>query len=223
MQECIYQNHVFRARLYSDETSNKFISWFSNTFGQEYFIREGKQTTNLASINLTKLSAFPIPLPSKEEQRRIVSIVDHFLSIVDKIDQTIDKNIKVASQLRQSILEKAFNGKLVPQDINDESAEKMLERVTINKMQLAKLKGGTKRKVKKLRELGDSNRKEQNIYELLRKCGNKLIYIDEALALSGLDIEDFYSKLNMEIKTGRIKEYKSKNGDTLLGVGNENR
>ena len=61
--ECIHQNHVFRARLYSTEASDKIISWFGNTYGQIYFMREGKQTTNLASINLTKLSAFPVPLP----------------------------------------------------------------------------------------------------------------------------------------------------------------
>jgi len=70
--ECIHQNHIFRGRLYSNGASNKIISWFGNTFGQIYFMREGKQTTNLASINLTKLSAFPVPLPPLSEQHRIV-------------------------------------------------------------------------------------------------------------------------------------------------------
>lgn len=221
LQECIYQNHIFRARLYSNEISNKFISWFSNTVGQEYFIREGKQTTNLASINLTKLSALPIPLPSKEEQWKIVSIVDQFLSIADRIDQMIDKGLKVASQLRQSILEKAFDGKLVPQDINDESAEKLLERIAINKIQLTKLKIGTKRKAKNLRESGDRKRKIRNIYDILMNSGNKLLPINEVWTLSGLNIEEFYSRLNIEINNGRIKEHKSIDKDIFLGINNE--
>ena len=45
LPECIYQNHVFRARLYSDELSPKLVSWWGNTFGRAYFLREGKQTT----------------------------------------------------------------------------------------------------------------------------------------------------------------------------------
>src|SRR5207244_3177487 len=70
--ECIHQNHIFRARLYSSEMQPKFVSWYGNSLAQEYFKREGKQTTNLASINLTKLSALPIPIPPAAEQLRIV-------------------------------------------------------------------------------------------------------------------------------------------------------
>ncbi len=43
--ECIHQNHVFRARLYLADISPKLVSWWGNSFGQTYFLREGKQTT----------------------------------------------------------------------------------------------------------------------------------------------------------------------------------
>ena len=62
ISECIYQNHIFRARFYLDSMYSQIISWFGNSFGQIYFMKEGKQTTNLASINLTKLRNFPIPI-----------------------------------------------------------------------------------------------------------------------------------------------------------------
>jgi type I restriction enzyme S subunit len=42
LPECIHQNHVFRARLFSDELSGKMVSWWGNTFGRNYFLREGK-------------------------------------------------------------------------------------------------------------------------------------------------------------------------------------
>ena len=60
---CIHQNHVFRARLRNAEHSPRFISYYSNSAGQQYFYDQGKHTTTLASITLTKLGELPIPLP----------------------------------------------------------------------------------------------------------------------------------------------------------------
>ena len=137
LEECIYQNHIFRARIYSSDSSNKIISWFGNTFGQRYFMKEGKQTTNLASINLTKLSAFPVPLSPLTEQCRIVSEVERRLSLCDKMEATIAESLKKAESLRQSILKKAFEGKLLNEKELEEArnapdwepAEKLVERI----------------------------------------------------------------------------------------------
>lgn len=127
--ECIHQNHVFRARLYSAGIEPKFVSWFGNTFGQVWFMRQGKQTTNLASINLAKLSTFPVPLPPLEEQRFIVEEVERRLSVVDKLEATVEANLKQAGGLRQSILKQAFSGELLPQDPDDEPASVLLEQI----------------------------------------------------------------------------------------------
>ena len=106
--DCIHQNHVFRARLVSSDIFPKLVSWWGNSFGKEYFQREGKQTTNLASINLTKLSAFPVPLPPLAEQCRIVAEVDRRLSLLHETDAQVDANLQRAEHLRQSILSRAF-------------------------------------------------------------------------------------------------------------------
>ena len=131
--ECIYQNHVFRARLHSSDISSKLVSWFGNSFGQEYFMREGKQTTNLASINLMKLSAFPVPMPPMAEQKAIVEEIERLLSISDEIETAVESELKRAERLRQSILKQAFSGKLVPQDPSDEPATVLLERIKAEK------------------------------------------------------------------------------------------
>lgn len=110
LSECIHQNHVFRARLYSNNVSSKFVSWWGNSFGQHYFLREGKQTTNLASINITKLSALPIPIPPREEQRMIGEEVERRLSVIAELDGTVEANLKRADRLRQSLLQQAFTG-----------------------------------------------------------------------------------------------------------------
>jgi type I restriction enzyme S subunit len=112
LSECIHQNHVFRARLYLADVSPKLVSWWGNSFGKNYFLREGKQTTNLASINITKLSAFPIPLPSAAEQQQIINEVECRLSVIDELEATVEANLTHADSLRQSVLGTAFRGKL---------------------------------------------------------------------------------------------------------------
>lgn len=114
LADCIHQNHVFRARLVLADILPKFVSWWGNSFGKDYFQREGKQTTNLASINITKLSSFPIPLPPFPEQHRIVAEVDRRLSLVRETEAQVDANLQRAERLRQSLLSRAFTGGLCP-------------------------------------------------------------------------------------------------------------
>lgn len=104
LRECIHQNHVFRARLFSDELSPKFVSWWGNTFGRHYFLREGKQTTNLASINMTKLSALPVPMPPAAEQQRIVAEVDWQLSVFQAVKTAVTEKLLQTIPLRSQIL-----------------------------------------------------------------------------------------------------------------------
>jgi type I restriction enzyme S subunit len=108
LAECIHQNHVFRARPYLPKVSGKLISWWGNTFGKDYFLREGKQTTNLASINMTKLSAFPVPIPPDAEQRRIVAEVDRRLSIVREVEAEVDAKLSGALFLKRAVLARSF-------------------------------------------------------------------------------------------------------------------
>lgn len=108
LPECIHQNHVFRARLYSEALSAQFISWWGNTFGQSYFMREGKQTTNLASVNMKKLAALPVPIPPPIEQRRIVVEVERRLAFVYAAENEVDASLRRAVTLRNAILRDTF-------------------------------------------------------------------------------------------------------------------
>ena len=130
---CIHQNHIFRSRLLLTEMHPEFVSWWGNSFGQTFFEHSGKQTTNLASINLSVLSSFPVPLPPLAEQRRIVAEVERRLSVAQKAEASIEANLRRVERLRQSILKQAFSGKLVPQDRNDEPASALLERIRVER------------------------------------------------------------------------------------------
>lgn len=131
---CITQNHVFRASsVLATKMHAKFISHWGNTFGQYYFDKGGKQTTNLASINKTVLSNFPVPLCSEAEQEEIISQLDSIMSLIDESELEIEINLQKSEALRQSILKKAFSGQLVPQDPADEPASILLERIKAEK------------------------------------------------------------------------------------------
>lgn len=130
IEPCITQNHVFRASTFiKSESHSKFISHWGNSFGKDYFEKGGKQTTNLASINKTVLSNFPVPLPSFEEQSQVIATLDNAMSKMDKLEYEIEKGIHRVEVLRQSILKKAFSGQLVHQDSSDEPASKILARI----------------------------------------------------------------------------------------------
>ena len=133
LDKCIHQNHIFRSRLLLSEMHPEFYSWWGNSFGQTFFEQSGKQTTNLASINLSVLSSFPVPLPPLAEQRRIVAEVERRLSVAQKAEVSIEANLRRVERLRQSILKQAFSGKLVPQDPGDEPASALLERIRVER------------------------------------------------------------------------------------------
>ena len=132
IDDCIHQNHVFRARLLTNDADPKYVSLHGNTFGQQWFEKMGKQTTNLASINLNTLKSFPVPDLPAEEQHRIVAEVERRLTILESLSTAIDHALTRSDHLRRSILESAFTGKLVPQAPDDELAFELLARIALD-------------------------------------------------------------------------------------------
>lgn len=112
---CITQNHVFRASPFLKLiTHSKYISYLGNSrYGQSYFEKTGKQTTNLASINKTVLSNFPVKLPSFAEQTQIVAILESKLTACDQLAAELAKQLKQAELLKQAVLKAAFSGSLL--------------------------------------------------------------------------------------------------------------
>src|SRR5207249_1550402 len=102
----------------------------------EFFIRVAKAdlatfapATAQKNINVGILSEVQVPLPPLAEQQQIVHRLEALLALADQIEARYAKANAHVEKLTQSILAKAFRGELVPQDPNDEPAEKLLERI----------------------------------------------------------------------------------------------
>lgn len=111
-----------------------------NIYFVEFFFRTAKEAleryapaTAQKNINLAILKDLAIPFPPLAEQNLIAQEINRYLSVADEVEKTITVELKRAEQLRQSILKKAFSGKLVPQDPNDEPASALLERIKVQK------------------------------------------------------------------------------------------
>lgn len=101
---CIHQNHVFRARILEGILHPKLLAWFANECAQSWFETNGTQTTNLASISLSKIKQLPVPVPPLAEQAQLVSVLERHFSWLDIADEAIDSGARKLTLLIKKIL-----------------------------------------------------------------------------------------------------------------------
>lgn len=103
---CIHQNHIFRVRLNAFAILPIFFTYFLQTpYAKDYFLKCSKQTTNLASINMTQLRATPVPIPPMSAQQSFA----RFIADYDRLRATHVEALRQADHLFQTLLHQAFS------------------------------------------------------------------------------------------------------------------
>ncbi|MGH7285706.1 MAG: restriction endonuclease subunit S [Polyangiaceae bacterium] len=72
---CIHQNHIFRVRPNGAVLSEYLSALIGSQRGKRYFLRASKQTTGIATINMTQLKAFPTLVPPRDVQENYVALL----------------------------------------------------------------------------------------------------------------------------------------------------
>lgn len=115
----------------------KYLKWFLiKNYNDIRKLAAGGVQPNL---NLSIIKRTQFPFPDEKDMKRIIHEIESRLSVCDNIEETIAECLQQAEALRQSILKKAFEGKLVPQNPDDEPAAKLLERIRALRHSSAKL------------------------------------------------------------------------------------
>jgi len=134
----IFAGYLIRINQIHSLVNPNYLNYFLNSYTAKVHGNTVKTDgVNQSNINGEKLKNYPFPYFSLLEQHQIVSEIETRLSICDKMEETITESLQKAESLRQSILKKAFEGKLLNEKELEEArnapdwepAEKLLERI----------------------------------------------------------------------------------------------
>ena len=118
-----------------------FIQLYSTSYCQNYLLDQSVGGT-MNNLNQKLLADFIMPIPPLAEQQRIVAKIEELLPKVEEYGKAQDAlnklNVELPERLKKSILQEAIEGRLVPQDPNDEPASVLLAKIRKEKEQLVK-------------------------------------------------------------------------------------
>ncbi len=137
LEGAIVSSHYFLFNIKEDKLNRLYLHYFLKT--DDFFNQIKPQgTTNYASIRPRDVLKIKIQLPSLKRQKEVAEKLDRFFKNQELLNKQNENNVEILNKLRQSILQEAVQGKLVPQDPNDEPASILLERIKEEKERLIK-------------------------------------------------------------------------------------
>jgi type I restriction enzyme, S subunit len=143
----IVKADCIRFRPAAAQVSARYLCYALNSDAVRQATRKLVHGVGRPRLNLSEIKSIQIPLPPINDQMEIVEAVDDDLSLIDAVEDTVRTSLKKAAGLRQAILKRAFEGKLVPQDPSGEPASALLERIRAARVQTPARRAPRKREV----------------------------------------------------------------------------
>ena len=135
--ESVFASYLIRIILPSNFNNLYLYQFFQSALYWKQ-ITEGQVGIGQPNVNGSKLSELFFSCPSYEEQNLIAQEIESRLSIADNLMKEVEAQFKKADSLRQSILKKAFEGKLIPQDAGDEPVEELFNHILLKQDKVKK-------------------------------------------------------------------------------------
>lgn len=129
-EDYAYAGYLIRLRPDRKKVQPAFLNLVLSSYDIRLQIEvESRSTSGVNNINSEEVRELSFQLPALPEQREIVRRVEDLFALADRLEARVGKARGQVDKLTQSILAKAFQGELVPQDPNDEPAEKLLAHI----------------------------------------------------------------------------------------------
>ena len=149
-----YSDHFIAYKTIKEIILSSYLQEYFNTNTVRKHIRFNKvSSAGQNTVSQPTISETDIPVPTISEQETILKILENHYSISNYILTIIENSTKQCIALKNIILMKAFEGKLVPQDPNDESAEVLLQKIKQEKEKLQEIQKVSKIKPFKSRRI----------------------------------------------------------------------
>jgi type I restriction enzyme S subunit len=125
----VFASYLIRVRCNQSRLLPKYAALFFQSADYWRQIAEGSSGTGQPNFNGTKLGQLQVPFVPVAQQQDVVHRIETAFAWVVRIASEVTSARKLIDHLDQAVLDKAFQGELVPQDPNDEPASMLLERI----------------------------------------------------------------------------------------------
>lgn len=136
---CVFASYLIRLRPAISEILPEYLNFvLASPIGRTKIEEKARTTAGQYNVNLEMLRSIPVPLPPFEEMGRIITRVREQLGYVAQVESNTEGSLKNVDLIEVTVLNKAFRGELVPQDLSDEPVSLLLERIESQRAKMVK-------------------------------------------------------------------------------------